>query len=178
MTRRRGALHAPSQEQEVSGLTAGPGTPFTPAADIPLPPSSPILENSPRHEGTIQGPEPLNRQNLGTDDVDDKPPAPAFAPPPAPASPVPPTVVYSSSPAPVLAPEPTTTRGHRVKVAKEPEPFSGNRSNLEYIISNNRLYFDTYPCSFVSDKKKITYMLTNICGPVWAALQPYVNQEP
>ncbi|ODN88498.1 hypothetical protein L198_06770, partial [Cryptococcus wingfieldii CBS 7118] len=83
---------------------------------------------------------------------------------------------YSPSPSRALEPE-TITRD-RVKVANAPEPFSGNRSKLEYFIANNRIYFDTYPSSFVSDKEKITYMLTNIRGPVWASLQPYVNQEP
>ncbi|ODN98209.1 hypothetical protein I350_07855 [Cryptococcus amylolentus CBS 6273] len=83
---------------------------------------------------------------------------------------------YSPSPSRVLEPE-TITRD-RVKVANAPEPFSGNRSKLEYFIANNRIYFDTYPNSFISDKEKITYMLTNIRGPVWASLQPYVNQEP
>ncbi|ODN80404.1 hypothetical protein L202_02656 [Cryptococcus amylolentus CBS 6039] len=61
---------------------------------------------------------------------------------------------YSSIPTRALEPE-TITRD-RVKVANAPEPLSGNRSKLEYFIANNRIYFDTYPSSLISDKQKIT----------------------
>lgn len=84
-----------------------------------------------------------------------------------------------SIPATTPAPrEPEATTRERAKLAREPDPFSGDRTKLEGFIATTQLYFDAYPSSFPSDKTKITFILTNLRGPILSSFQPYITQQP
>ncbi|TYJ54336.1 hypothetical protein B9479_005001 [Cryptococcus floricola] len=151
--------------------TSGPAGAHTPNGPIPTSPSqhpSP-LASSPPHRGhdtaapsltpdddlielrMLESPERLSTQ---------------ATPPPPPAQ----SIVSTSTPE-------TTTR-ERAKLAREPDPFSGDRTKLEGFLATTRLYFMAYPSSFPTDQAKITFILTNLRGPVLASFQPYICQDP
>lgn len=65
-------------------------------------------------------------------------------------------------------------------LAKEPDSFSGNPTELENFLTSCVLYMDCYPGTFNSDKGKINFIISHCRHKVMKSLRPLMNraQQP
>ncbi|EAL18738.1 hypothetical protein CNBI3240 [Cryptococcus deneoformans B-3501A] len=65
-------------------------------------------------------------------------------------------------------------------LAKEPDSFSGNPTELENFLTSCVLYMDCYPGTFNSDKAKINFIISHCRHKVMKSLRPLMNraQQP